>query len=192
MQTKYTRVRTLMLTQYHSIIAAYRSKTNSHLPAVIYHIPQVILGRWPWLFIIRGLIWVSQSQKITFFYRQTIFDFSLWKIGLKEVGILSNSKFEFCRFVGVDFGNIIENGNETNFDHSVTRSKNQKNIKKSKFKISSIDRSNSNTNCNTLSINAHELYFSMTDHKYDHVNFKSIMSIFIQLYAWYCGLWRHS
>ena len=45
MQTKYTRVRTLMLTQYHSIIAAYRSKTNSHLPAVIYHIPQVILGR---------------------------------------------------------------------------------------------------------------------------------------------------
>ena len=45
MQTKYTRVRTLMLTQYHSIIAAYRPKTNSHLPAVIYHIPQVIFGR---------------------------------------------------------------------------------------------------------------------------------------------------
>ena len=141
MQTKYTRVRTLMLTQYHSIIAAYRSKTNSHLPAVIYHIPQVILGRWPWLFIIRGLIWVSQSQKITFFYRQTIFDFSLWKIGLKEVGILSNSKFEFCRFVGVDFGNIIENGNETNFDHSVTRSKNQKILKSRNLKFrQSIDQ----------------------------------------------------
>ena len=34
-----------MLTQYHSIIEAYRPKTNSHLPAVVYHILQVILGR---------------------------------------------------------------------------------------------------------------------------------------------------
>ena len=27
-----------MLTQYHGIIAAYRSKTNSHLPAALSHI----------------------------------------------------------------------------------------------------------------------------------------------------------
>ena len=76
-----------MLTQYHSIIAAYRSKTNSHLPAVSYCIfyrsfQDVELG-----YLLKGKLGLGpQVQKMDSQFRieRQIFDFKGKNNGLER------------------------------------------------------------------------------------------------------------